>query len=98
MVNLQSTPITNTLAVRASLLNAGAIVATLDPGAAQVLTLSFDQVMLVNVGHPPLVLSQNPVAAVAVTPGNVAFLRTSAPGVALGFAPPNGVERTVRFT
>jgi hypothetical protein len=98
MVNLQSTPITNTLAVRAALLNQGAIVATLDPGDAQVLTLVFNQVMLVNPGHPPVVRNQNPVANVAVTPGNVAYLMAGGGGVALNYAQPNGPQRTVQFT
>lgn len=98
MVNLQSTPITNTLAVRAALLNQGAIVATLDPGETEVLTLVFNQVMLVNPGHPPVVRNQNPVANVSVTPGNLAYLRAGGGGVALNYGPPNGPERTVQFT
>ena len=98
MVNLQSTPITNTLAVRASLLHNGNIVATLDPDEAKVLTLVFEQVMLVNPPHPPVVRTQNPAVPVAVVPGNVAYLQAGGGGVVLHYVLPNSPEHTVQFS
>jgi hypothetical protein len=87
MVNLNSIPTSNTLAVRVALARAGNIVASLDPGYANTLTVSFDQVILINPGNPPQVRNQNPAVAVTVSPGNVAFLQTVPNGVALKYSP-----------
>jgi hypothetical protein len=67
-VDFASIPVTNTLAGRISLAQEGLIRATLEPGEASVLTLRFDQVMLINPGHQPVVRTQNPNAQVGVHP------------------------------
>lgn len=97
-VTLQSTPTTNTCAVQIAFLNAGAMVASLPPGGAQTLTITFDQIGLFNPPHPPVIRTQNPVAALAVPVGDIAYVSTSGGATLLKHAPPNGVEQTIRFT
>jgi hypothetical protein len=76
----------------------GAIQAVLDPGAAAVLTTTFDQVMLVNPGLPPIVRTQNPAVAAAVVPGRVAFFQAGVgPVTDLVHAAPGGPPTTVHF-
>jgi hypothetical protein len=101
-VFFQSTPTTNTLAVNVSLPLNGAIVANIPAGDAQLLTTGCDAIMLVNPGLPPVVRNQNPVAAININPGNVAYISNTAgppgPATLVQFGPPNGVQTTVRFT
>lgn len=97
MVNLNSVPTTNTSALRISLLNAGNIVTSLDPDEARVLTTSFDQVLLVNPGLPPVIRIQNPAGVVTTaSPGNIAYF-TTVGGTALHFAIPGQQETVVSF-
>lgn len=97
-VNLQSVPVTNTTDVRIALMHNGVITAALDPGDAQTLTTTFNQIGLFNPGHQPRIRNQNPPAAVAVQPGNLAYVSTGAGAVLLQYAPPGGQEQTVTFT
>ena len=98
MIDLNSIPTSNTLNFRVSLLRGGHIVATLDAGDARTLDVRFDQVMLVNPGHPPVVRNQNPAAAVGVHPGNIAFFETVANGLDLNYSMPGGPANVVHFT
>ncbi|TXT39005.1 MAG: hypothetical protein FD135_2490 [Comamonadaceae bacterium] len=98
MVNLNSIPTANPLNVRISLANAGIIVASIDPDDSEVLTCSFNQVFLVNPGHPHVVRNQNPAVAVTANPGQIAFFENVVGGVALKYAQPGHPETTVLFT
>ena len=71
MLNLNASPTSNGLAVRVALLNNGAIQATLNPGDASALTVAFNQLMLVNPGHPPVVRNQQTAGNFASNPGNI---------------------------
>ena len=97
-VNLQSTPVTNSCNTRLTLLQGGLIVATMDPGNAQTLTLTFDQVGLYNPPNPPIFRTQNPNVAIAVVPGNLGYFSNTPAGVAFQYAVPGGQQQTVNFT
>jgi hypothetical protein len=101
-VFFQSTPTSNTLAVNISIMLNGYIVANIPAGQARVLTTGCDAIMLINPGLPPVVRNQNPVAAININPGNIAYISNTAgppgPATLLQFAPPNGVQTTVRFS
>jgi hypothetical protein len=97
-VMFMSTPTTNSLAVNIAIMHNGHIIANIPAGGAQVLTTQCDAIMLVNPGHPPQVRNQNPAAAVNINPGNVAYISQQPGATVIQFAPPHGVQTTVRFT
>jgi len=99
MLNLNASPTSNSLAVRVALLNNGAIQATLNPGDASALTVAFNQLMLVNPGHPPVVRNQQTAGNFASNPGNIAIIENGPAGaVDISYAPPGGNAQVVRFT
>ncbi|HAT12397.1 MAG TPA: hypothetical protein DCS91_01240 [Microcoleaceae bacterium UBA11344] len=98
-VNSYSVPTTNSLAYRVSFLLRGVIQASLEPGEAQTLNISFDSLMLVNPPAAPRVVYQNPPAAITVSPGSVAFLSADAAGsIKYSYAMPEEQETVVLFT
>jgi hypothetical protein len=97
-VNLQMTPTSNTTGVRVAFINNGAILASLDPGNAAVLTITYDQIGLFNPGYMPIIRTQNPNVAHVVVPGEVAYVSNGGGGTLLQHAPPHGVQQTVLYT
>lgn len=98
MLNLNVSPTSNGLAVQVSLLNNGAIQATLAAGAANVLTVGFNQLMLVNPGLPPVVRNQVTPGNFASNPGDIAIIENAAGGgVNVSYAPPGGHAQVVHF-
>ncbi len=102
MLTLYSIPTTNSSNNRITLMNGGAIVATLDAGAAATLTVDFDQIGIHNPPHQPVVRDQNPPVAVGVLgvhPGNIAYVSDGpGPVTHFSYAMPGGQQRTVNFT
>ncbi len=98
-VSLQSVPTTNSTHVTLQLLGAGGagVVATLAPGAAQTLTVSFNTVVVLNPPAVPVARNQNPAAVVNVQPGNIAFFVPLPGGVRLRYAQPEQAEAVVDF-
>ncbi len=98
-VMFMSTPTTNTLAVSIAIMQNGAVMVNIPAGGSQVLTTGCDAIMLVNPAHPPhQIRLQNPAAVVNINPGNIAYISNHAADTLIQFAPPNGVQTTVRFT
>jgi len=97
-IDLESTPVTNSLNVRITLMQNGTIRATLEPEEAKTLSLRFDQVGQYNPGHPPVVRMQNPNVGVTVSPGHVGYFSIAPGAVLFHYARPGQQEITVRFT
>ena len=99
MLQLQSSPTTNGLATTVHLMNAGVLQATLNAGAASTLTVSFDQVMLVNPPLAPVVRNFQNGTAAHSNPGDIATIRPgTVPGtVVVSWAKPGSNAQTATF-
>jgi len=98
-VHLDSIPTTNTLLVRLSLTSNGTIVATLDTGDSDSLSLILNRVMLVNPPYPPAVRNQQTPGDFEVHPGNIAFFENAAGGgINLVYATPGGPQTRINFS
>ncbi|MEA3010676.1 MAG: hypothetical protein QOJ91_2368 [Sphingomonadales bacterium] len=96
-VNLQHTPTINSTDLRINFMNAGAIVATLDAGDANALSIVFDSIRLNNPGHQPVIRMQNPNVPLAVHPGEIAYVSMAGGQVLLQHARWGGHEQTITF-
>jgi hypothetical protein len=97
-VTLQIMPVTNSCDGCINLVMGLHAVAAPDIGEAEVSTATFDPVRLIDPPHQPVPRTHNPVAAVAVVPGNIADFSTEGARVLRQFGQPNQQPRTERFT
>jgi len=93
MVNLQSTPVSNTLPV---LIGIGNLIDTIPAGGAVVLTKSFNQIFINN--PATAILNQVTPGVFNVMPGQLAIISNNAiGGVNFEYASPSGLATVVHF-